>query len=213
MAVVPRLIGITEVTRAVKRPQEPPRSEPWNEAAFLQKLQGSDHPGDVDRVRRVLSWAARRGLSVRGGKGARYGTLYLRLQARDATLEPFYLYEGYRAASVSIYMQQVASALKQESERAELGQRLSALGFDVSTDAQYPGISLPPLDDEARWTALTEALDWIVERLGVDGRAAGKQEHRPSSDLVLPPLQATGSGRPIDARGPGDSALTPRTSR
>jgi hypothetical protein len=164
-AVVPRVIGMTEAARAVEGRPEPPRPEPWTAEALLGKLEASNRLADLARVRRLLTWAEGAGFSLRGGRGARYGSLYLRLPTAGGAIEPFSVYEGTRASSVSVYVQQVSSGLARESEREELRRRLAQLGFDVPPDAQYPGIYLPPAEDGAKWKALTTTFDWIVERL------------------------------------------------
>jgi hypothetical protein len=155
--LVPRVLG-----QKVKA--ELPRPRLWDEASLLARLE----PPDLEIAQRILKWAAKHGLEVKGGRGAKYAGLNLVLDADGEELRPLYLYEGFEhyPPSLNIQFDLMGPAFRPIEKRRELTDRINrATGAGISPEKSYPAFSFASLRSSSAESALMEALDWLLREL------------------------------------------------
>ena len=163
--LVPRVIGQTEATRAVKGPSA--RGRRWTRASVLEALAERGGDANADVARHLFAWADARGDLDEGfGRGTRDGSWQAGYWASERYLWPFVLYTYGR---VEIQFQHIAKRrpFADRALREELRQRLSHIeGAEIRPDMldKRPSIPLDALRSQRALDIFTNAMDWAFDR-------------------------------------------------
>jgi hypothetical protein len=162
--LVPLVIGQSRAARIAKSgAASPQRPEPWTADEFLQRVAGGRSPEDAALVRRLLDWAALRGVEVNGGRGPREAALFFHARRGDAAVHLFSLGTVQGSTLLYVQLERLAEASGTDDIRAEVCARLNRIeGVTLDPARSYPSISLATLRDGQRQAALVDALDWLV---------------------------------------------------
>jgi hypothetical protein len=161
---VPRLIGSTELARAVKGEHT---ATTWNRDSVLAKLGERFDARLVDVARRLLTWAdAEPQLRVSFGNGTRDGSFSVGSDAQPGYLWPFTL---YTYGKIELQFQYMVGwpPFGDAAQRAELRGKLMAIpGMDlpVVEIAKRPSFPLELLTPDEAFAQFTDAMEWAFRR-------------------------------------------------
>ncbi len=163
--LVPQVIGLTERTR-VRNSLSQRRNTPWTKQSFLERLAelGS---ADTDTATKILDWAQRRSLAVRGGRGPRMAGL--NFDWNDISILGIEESDGNARFRVSFYL--LPPPFDGDPERGELRRRLNELpGVSLPPTSQYQGIPLTLVRGTSELEQLLDTLDWLLSSIQSVGK-------------------------------------------
>jgi hypothetical protein len=165
-ALVPRVVGITaeaERRKTVGRK----KGRQWDSESFMAEFASQRSPDEVERVRRLMSWAVDRGLDVKWGTGAVNGSFSPKVEVGDSVGHLFSLYTDF-----NIQLSFGSMKLPPFDEfdgRRELADRIQASipELDIKDDKLdgYPflGRGVPATTEQLE--GFLEAWDWYIDEL------------------------------------------------
>jgi hypothetical protein len=165
-ALVPRVVGMTaeaERRKAVSRK----KGRQWDEESFMSELAVQRTPDEVRRVRRLIDWAAERGLEAKWGTGAVNGSFSPKARVGDQMLNLFSVYTDFNI-QISFGGMNVAP-FDQFDTRRELADRLESAipGLQIPDGKLdgYPfaGRGKPASDDELE--AFLSVWNWCLDEV------------------------------------------------
>jgi hypothetical protein len=166
-----RTIGQTQASRTTKG-RSP--SKKWDRQTWMASLMDQVGPEVADVATRIFTYAEERGLSETFGSGSQLASVQHGLNAEDAYVFPFLIYNN---GGVEVAFQTMISApyppFAAEAKRLELRDRLQAItGIDLKLEkiSKRPNVQLSSLRPEAAFQTFTETFDWIL----AEARAAGR---------------------------------------
>jgi hypothetical protein len=166
-ALVPRILGSTMGARDRKSARaHQQRDEPWDEASFLEALDGIAPAEGVAPAKRLLDWAHQRGFTITGGRGAKMPRLNFEL---DSGLAPLSL----AAYNLWVNLDRMGPSFAEgEPARARLCAEANHLsGSNLSPDASSRGIKLRSLRDPETLEAVLELFDSVLETIQGESRS------------------------------------------
>jgi hypothetical protein len=164
--LVPRVLGQT----APKPPITPvPRvTRQWDEASFMELLEGTNDGLDVSIARKLLDWARTRGLRIWWGKGATLGSFLPIIDHGNASKWTFAVYAQESGASVEFQFAHMRTKppFTDDVRRLELLQRInSVLGTTIPPDAinRRPSVPITVLQDSNVLASFLKVFDSVVD--------------------------------------------------
>jgi hypothetical protein len=157
--LVPRVIGQRTKTAATKRK--------WDETSFFQALEARCSLEHADVARRILSWAAGKGLRMSWGGGSRDGSFFPVVDHLGMWYTLIAVWTYGRAEMQFQYLT-TRPPFEDPSQRLELVRRLNQLpGVSIPDDAvsRRPAFDLSVLGDPAAMSLFTHGLDWAVDEI------------------------------------------------
>lgn len=161
--LVPRLIGKTGVADDTKGRRSTRRSQPWSPDSFVAKLKLEERERDLAVVGRILQWAADRGFSWDGGRGASKASISLRLAPK---VWPISIYEGTGRCVLHVQFNWMGPEYDEVKTRRPIARDFSEIqGVELDPERPYPGVRFDLLDSAQAQAALVIALERTVARL------------------------------------------------
>jgi hypothetical protein len=160
--LVPRLIGQTAGTVKGIAP-----SRTWTQERFFEAMEEQTGREEVEVVRELLRWAAKKGMHISWGKGKKYGSLYPVLEHNGEEYYPFgvitngELYVGFNDIKTR-------PPFDSEKKRVELLAKLNSVSDkQLSKDCinRWVPMSLSSLKNPANLKKFKSTFDWLVREV------------------------------------------------
>lgn len=162
-ALVPRIIGQTMEARDRRSASEDKRQ--WDELSFVTEYEKQYGSGEVQKVKRIISWAKENASRIYWGEGEHYGGFVPIYEPEDQKHQLFHV---KIAGRLTIYFQFYNEApFVQENMKLELLSRLNEIPPISLSEERITGkpsvwlsqLSEPELDD------LLRCFEWYIEQV------------------------------------------------
>lgn len=163
--LVPRVLGQTAEAQQRKTVQR--AKNKWDEQSFFEDLERRHGAVEIEAARKILNWAADRGLWIWWGEGTRTGSFVPILDYKDQRHQLFAV-ATYGRLEVYFQWYQYKAPFDAEEKRLELLDKLNAIAginFQPKMITRRPSISLKIFEDEERGDQLLRVFDWFIEEV------------------------------------------------